>query len=130
MSNKCIEHLFDSRKSLTSKPHWQPCKVKALKTTSKLSVSLESFNLERDLKNIFRSIEQSCITKYSFSFISISFELSSLSPAFQKSSRTSNVELNCNTTLHKIVNYQQNANNLGWEFSNFRWSLFFSAVLK
>lgn len=33
--------------------------------------------------------------------------------------------LNCNTTLHKIMNYQKNANNFGWEFSNFRWSLLF-----
>lgn len=34
------------------------------------------------------------------------------------------LQLNCNTALHKIMKYQENANIFGWEFSNFRRSLF------
>lgn len=96
---KVIYQLFDAQKLLPLTKQSQ---------NTKLSIFLEIFrfcNLERDLKSDFRSIEKSCITKYSY-FIHFNFfrTVKLVSCALK---RTLSLEQNCNKHCTKSWNIRK-----------------------
>lgn len=96
---KVIYQLFDAQKLLPLTKQSQ---------NTKLSIFLEIFrfcNLERDLKSDFRSIEKSCITKYSY-FIRFNFfrTVKLVSCALK---RTLSLEQNCNKHCTKSWNIRK-----------------------